>query len=187
MTEEVIKELVVKAQKGDLPAFEQLVEQHYTKIYNIALGIMGNPHDAEDAAQNVLIKIYRAVGDFKFQSKFSTWIYRITANVCTDELRKRKRQRAISTDELTEDVLGADLATPEAHALSREAVSDLRCAINSLKDEHKKVIVLRDINGFSYEEIAGITNCSVGTVKSRISRARSALKDTLTTSGYFNR
>lgn len=187
MTEEVIRELVVKAQKGDLPAFEKLVEQHYARIYNIALGIMGNSHDAEDAAQNVLIKIYRAVGDFKFQSKFSTWIYRITANVCMDELRKRKRTAAISSDSLTDDALGADYDTPEAHALSRESVSDLRSAINGLKDEHKRVIVLRDINGFSYEEIADITKCSVGTVKSRINRARAALKNTLTASGYFSR
>lgn len=187
MTEDILNELVKKAQKGDLRAFEQLVEQYHARIYNIALGIMGNPHDAEDAAQNALIKIYRAVGDFKFQSKLSTWIYRITTNVCMDEMRKRKRSKSVSSDDLPEDAFGADHATPEAHALSQESIADLKCAIACLKDEHRKVIVLRDINGFSYEEIADITKCSVGTVKSRISRARTALKDTLVSSGYFNR
>ena len=102
-----------------------------------------------------------------------------------DEVRKRKRTSAVSSDELAEDVFGTDHATPEAHALSREAVSDLKSAIGRLKDDHKKMIVLRDINGFSYEEIARITKCSVGTVKSRISRARGALKDILISTGYF--
>lgn len=185
MTEEVLSRLVSKAQKGDLQAFEQLAEQHHTRIYNIALGIMGNPHDAEDAAQNVLIKLYRAIGDFRFQSKFSTWVYRITTNVCMDELRKKKRTVSVSRDELADDAFGADEATPEAHVLSSESVSQLRCAIADLKDEHRTVIVLRDINGFSYEEIARITKCSVGTVKSRINRARTALKDTLIATGYF--
>lgn len=185
MTEEALNLLIQKAQKGDLRAFEQLAEQYHSKIYNICLGIMGNSHDAEDAAQNALIKVYRAVGDFKFQSKFSTWVYRITTNVCMDEVRKRKRTSAVSSDELAEDVFGTDQATPEAHVLSRETVSDLKSAIGRLKDDHKKMIVLRDINGFSYEEIARITKCSVGTVKSRISRARGALKDILISTGYF--
>ena len=187
MTGEALNLLIKKAQKGDLRAFEQLTEQYHTKIYNIALGMMSNPHDAEDAAQNVLIKIYRAIGDFKFQSKFSTWVYRITVNVCTDELRKRNRTSAVSSDELAEDALGVDYVTPESHALTSEAVSDLKTAISRLKDDHKKMIVLRDINGFSYEEIARITKCSVGTVKSRISRARGALKDILISTGYFQR
>lgn len=187
MTEEALNLLIQKAQKGDLRAFEQVVEQYHAKIYNIALGIMGTPHDAEDAAQNALIKIYRAVGDFKFQSKFSTWVYRITTNVCMDEVRKRKRLSSVSSDELSDDAFGADYATPEVHALSRDATADLKAAIARLKDDHREMIVLRDINGFSYEEIAQITKCSVGTVKSRISRARTALKDILISAGYFQR
>ena len=177
-------ELIKKAQGGDLRAFEKLVEEHYIKIYNIALGIMGNPHDAEDAAQIVLIRIYRAIGDFRHQSKFSTWVYRITANVCMDEMRKRKRTQSVSSDELPEEVFGTDNA--ESHALRREDAQNLRRAISSLKDEHRKAIVLRDINGFSYEEIAELTKCSVGTVKSRINRARTALKDILISDGYFD-
>ncbi len=186
MTDEFVAQLVKKAQQGDLYAFEQLVEQHYPKIYNIALGIMGNSHDAEDAAQNVLIKLYRAIADFRFQSKFSTWIYRITTNVCMDELRRHKRGKTVSHEELAEEAMGTDYSTPEDKALNDEALHSLRQAIDSLKDEHRQVIVLRDINGFSYEEIAQATKCSVGTVKSRINRARTALKDTLISTGYFN-
>lgn len=185
MTEADITQLVKKAQKGDTRAFEQVIEQYYTKIYNIALGTMGNPHDAEDAAQNALIKIYGAIGEFRFKSKFSTWVYRVAMNSCRDELRKRKRVTHISSEEIGESDFGADIQSPETYALKSEASIGLRDAIDRLKDEHKTAIVLRDINGFSYEEIARITKCSVGTVKSRISRARTALKDLLVDGGYF--
>lgn len=184
MTEERTSELIKKAQNGDLRSFEQLAAEYQVKIFNIALGIMGNAADAEDAAQNALIKIYRAIGDFKFQSKFSTWVYRITTNVCMDELRKLKRTSHVSSDDLGDDALGTE--DTEVQVLKSEAALKLREAIKSLKDEHRKVIVLRDINGFSYEEIAKITRSSVGTVKSRISRARANLKETLLATGYFD-
>lgn len=185
MTEAATTQLIKKAQKGDVRAFEQVVEQYYIKIYNIALGYMGNPHDAEDAAQDALIKIHNAIGGFRFKSKFSTWVYRITVNACTDRIRKKKTAGSVSSEELGEADLGADDRTPEAYAMKKEAVSVLRKAVSSLKEEHKTVIVLRDINGFSYDEIAKLTGCSVGTVKSRISRARTALKDALIEDGYF--
>lgn len=184
MTEERTSELIKKAQNGDLRSFEQLAAEYQGKIFNIALGIMGNAADAEDAAQNALIKIHRAIGDFKFQSKFSTWVYRITTNVCMDELRKLKRTSYVSSDDLGDDAFGTE--DTEVQVLKSEAVLKLREAIATLKDEHRKVIVLRDINGFSYEEIAKITRSSVGTVKSRISRARANLKETLLATGYFD-
>lgn len=185
MTEAAVTQLIKKAQKGDVRAFEQVVEQYYIKIYNIALGYMGNPTDAEDAAQNSLIKIHHALGSFRFKSKFSTWVYRITVNTCTDLLRKKKATASVSSEELGESDLGIDQNTPESSAMKQEAVSILRKAVASLKEEHRTVIILRDINGFSYEEIAKLTGCSVGTVKSRINRARSSLKDALIADGYF--
>lgn len=184
VTEATVTQLIKKAQKGDVRAFEQVVEQYYIKIYNIALGYMGNPHDAEDAAQNALIKIHNSIGGFRFKSKFSTWVYRITVNACTDQLR-RKKGGDVSSEDLSEANLGADSRTPEDHAMEQEAVSVLRKAVSSLKEEHKTVIILRDINGFSYGEIARLTGCSEGTVKSRISRARAALKAALIEDGYF--
>ena len=187
MNEDVLTTLVEEAQKGNLQSFEKLVEQYHGKIYNIALGIMGNPHDAEDAAQNAIIKIYKSIGSFRFQSKFSTWVYRVTTNVCMDEVRKRKRSKDVSPPDISEDdaFFGVDSKTPESHALDKEAVAQLKKAVASLKEDHRTVIVLRDINGFSYEEIARITKSSTGTVKSRINRARSALKEILISSGYF--
>ena len=185
MAEADITQLIKKAQKGDTRAFEQVVEQYYTKIYNIALGTMGNSHDAEDAAQNALIKIYGAIGDFRFRSKFSTWVYRITVNSCMDELRKKKREKGVSKEEIGESDFGAESQTPETYALQKESSSEIRNAVSCLKDEHRAVIVLRDINGFSYEEIAEITKCSLGTVKSRINRARNSLKEIFTERGYF--
>lgn len=181
-------ELIKKAQNGDLRAFEQIVTGHYSKIYNIALGIMGSPHDAEDAAQNVLIKLHSAIGSFRFQSKFSSWVYRITTNVCLDEIRKIKRSKSSSMTNIDDEVIDIPQqgSSPEERYISAEKRNVLYQCIAKLKDEHKKVIVLRDINGFSYTEIAEILKCSEGTVKSRISRARLSLKTILTESGYFN-
>lgn len=188
MTEDMVITLVRKAQNGDMRAFEQLVEQYYPRIYNIALGIMGTQDMAEDASQNALIKMYRSVGSFKFQSKFSTWVYRITTNVCMDELRKNKRKASVSMEDLNQG--GVDIKdtaeTPEDSLIADERGQILHRGIASLKSDHKQIIVLRDINGFSYSEIAEILKCSEGTVKSRISRAREALKNILISSGYFN-
>jgi len=188
LTENTNTELIKKAQCGDLRAFEQLVQEHYTKIYNIALGLTGSPHDAEDAAQNVLIKLHNSIGSFKFQSKFSTWVYRITTNVCLDEARKKKRSKTSAMADMDDSLYETPSkdSSPEEHYISAEKRNALYKGISQLKKEHKQIIILRDINGFSYSEIAEITKCSEGTVKSRISRARSSLKDILTESGYFN-
>lgn len=188
MTEEMVITLVKKSQNGDMRAFEQLVEQYYSRIYNIALGIMGTQHLAEDASQNALIKMYRSVGGFKFQSKFSTWVYRITTNVCMDELRKNRRNASVSMDDVGESVFDIkdNEASPEDSLIAEEKRQLLYKGIARLKNEQKQIIVLRDINGFSYAEIAQILKCTEGTVKSRISRAREALKNILISSGYFN-
>lgn len=188
VTEEMVITLVKKAQSGDVRAFEQLTEQYYQKIYNIALGMVGSHHDAQDAAQNVLIKLYRSIGSFKFQSKFSTWVYRVTANVCMDEIRSRKRAKSNETVDISEKTdVASSLATPEESALSKETSSVLRKAIASLKPQQREMIILRDVNGFSYTQIAEILKCSEGTVKSRISRARDNLKRILEQSGYFGK
>ncbi len=181
-------ELIKKAQNGDLRAFEQVVNEHYSRIYNIALGITGSPQDAEDAVQNVLIKLHSSIGSFKFQSKFSSWVYRITTNICLDEIRKKKRSKTspMADVDAEDPLVYQDVSSPEDRYISTEKRNALYKGINKLKKEHKEVIVLRDINGFSYSEIAEILKCSEGTIKSRINRARIALKDVLTESGYFN-
>lgn len=166
-----------------MDAFEQIVQTYQTKVYNIALSITGNHHDADDAAQDVFVKVYRSIGAFSFHAQFSTWLYRVATNVCLDYLRKRKRGSTVplDTDDADEPQLQvADTApTPEFAFEQKETIRLVRQAIANLSDEHKKVIVLRDLSGLTYEEIAAIEQCSVGTVKSRINRARQNLKKLL--------
>lgn len=182
------KLLIDKAKAGDIAAFEQLIECYQRKIYNIALRIVGNYDDANDLAQEVLIRIYKSIGSFKQQSSFSTWIYRITTNVCLDDIRKRKNRKVISLDEeiklddgeMKRQIVSDDLL-PEDVAEKSEMRKIVNDAINRLSEEHRIVIVLRDIQGFSYEEISQIVKCPEGTVKSRINRARQVLKNILQT------
>ncbi|MBE5040370.1 RNA polymerase sigma factor [Ructibacterium gallinarum] len=180
------KQLIQQAQQGNPVAFEQLIAEHQKRIFSIAYRIAGNSDDAADMAQEVLVKIFKNINKFKGDSKFSTWIYRVATNTCLDELKRIRRHPSYSLDQEIDTEEGSisaeiedDAPTPEESA-ERKAVRDaVNIAIARLGDDHKKVIVLRDLQGFSYEEIAKIMNCSEGTVKSRISRARSQLKKIL--------
>lgn len=178
--------LAGKAAAGDVDAFETLILKYEKTIYNIALRMMTSPEDAKDVSQNVLIKIYNNIARFKGDSLFSTWIYRITVNACLDEIRKNKRRTEISMDD---DEVGVgriiqDSASgPEESFIEKENYNTIIEAINELPEEYKTVITLRDIQGFAYNDIADITECSLGTVKSRISRARGKLKELLLEKG----
>ncbi len=183
---ELEKLLISKSKAGDTDAFEKLVGMHDKKAYNIALRIMGNEEDAKDMSQEALIRVYRSIRDFKEQSSFSTWLYRIVTNVCLDELRKRKNAKTVPVDGTieTEDgemhlEVGVEHETPEEVYVKQERKKVILNAISELNEEHRSAIVLRDIQGFSYEEIAAMLDLSLGTVKSRINRARHALKDKL--------
>jgi len=178
--------LLEKSRKGDVEAFERLIEVYQKRVFNIALRMIGNYDDASDLAQEVFIRVYKAINNFKEQSSFSTWIYRITTNVCLDELRKRKNKKIVSLDEYIKyddsemkRQIESDEPSPEVLTERIEVQKIVSNAINMLSGEHRTAIVLRDIQGFSYEEIAGILKCPEGTVKSRINRARQALKEIL--------
>lgn len=184
-----IERLLVKRSKnGDIEAFEQLIFDYQKKAYNIALRIMGNQEDAKDMCQEAFIRIYKSIEGFKEQSSFSTWMYRIITNVCLDEIRKKKRNDTVSMDNTFETQDGelhfetaSEDDTPEEAFMRTEKKRAIIRAINELNEEYKTAIVLRDIQGFSYEEIANILCCSIGTVKSRINRGRNILKDKLRT------
>lgn len=185
--------LVNKAVKGDNSAFEALMEKHMGIIYNIALRMTANQDDAEDMTQEIMIKIFRSLGSFKGNSKFSTWIYRVAVNTCLDELKKKKNKKHLSLDaEISGDdgenqiEIKDDSPSPEKLAEQNELRDIVAAAVKLLSDEHRAVIVLRDIRGMSYSEIAGILGCSDGTVKSRISRARAQLKMILEKEYNFN-
>lgn len=185
--------LANKAVKGDNSAFEALMEKHMGIIYNIALRMTANQDDAEDMTQEIMIKIFRSLGSFKGNSKFSTWIYRVAVNTCLDELKKKKNKKHLSLDaEISGDdgenqiEIKDDSPSPEKLAEQNELRDMVAAAVKLLSDEHRAVIVLRDIRGMSYSEIAGILGCSDGTVKSRISRARAQLKMILEKEYNFN-
>ncbi len=180
------KLLLERAKKGEVEAFELLIERYQKKVFNIALKMLGNHDDASELAQEAFIKIYKSIKGFKEESSFSTWVYRIATNVCLDELRKRKNRKLTYLDEVIRSEDGdlkreiADQGlSPDAIAEQKELKHALNQAILSLSEEHRIVLILRDLHGMTYEEIAKVTKCPEGTVKSRINRARLSLKETL--------
>lgn len=175
-------ELIQRAGRGDAYAFEQLMTAQESKMYAVALRMCGNREDAQDCLQEAMLRVYRAISGFKGQSSFSTWVYRITMNSCLDELRRRKTRTAASLDALLESGFAPsdESDTPEQSSLRSEQRRALEQAIAGLPEDMRAAIVLRDIQGCSYEEIARTLDANVGTIKSRISRGREKLRAALT-------
>ena len=172
MTDQNEARLVKRAKQGDMHAFEELILQHEKIVYNVALRMMNHSEDAKDISQEVFLKAYRNIGNFDERSQFSTWIYRITANTCIDEMRKRKGRQSFSLEEELEGEEGSMQRQVADAGETPEVLQALEC----LSPEHKVAVILRDIKGLSYEEIAEILELTLGTVKSRISRGRNQLK-----------
>lgn len=175
-------ELIKSFQSGNLQVFEELIKPHEKKIYNIALRLVKNEEDAYDLAQESLLKIYKGLNKFEYKSNFSTWIYRITYNTSIDYLRKNS-EWSLSLDEEFEGGVKLELEdtlpTPEAMFEMKITRELIREAVNKLEDTQRTVVVLREIEGLSYEEIAEVTELNIGTVKSRINRGRKKLQETL--------
>ena len=176
--------LFKKASKGNIDAFGKLIFEYEKIIYNVAYRLMGNTEDAKDMSQEVLIKIYKNLDKCKEIKYLKSWIYTVTTNTCIDEIRKRKNKytESLDSENNTEDgeilrQIKSDILTPEEQVLKKEKNNQLQNAINQLPTNYKTIIVLRDINNLSYDEIAKITNLNLGTVKSRLPRARKALKN----------
>ena len=177
-------ELVRQSCAGSLEAFEQLILLYEKRVYTIAYKYMGNREDAGDMAQEAIIKAYQSIGSFRGDAAFGTWLGKITANRCLDELRKRQSLQIISLEhtlELEEGSVQLEIesptATPEEHAVQQETAVYMQMLISELQEEYRAAIILRELEGYRYEEIADILSCSLGTVKSRISRARAYLKE----------
>ena len=177
-----MEDIIKKAQNGDMAAFEQIVIKYQSIIYNTAFKICNNPDDAYDISQESLLKIYKNISYFEGKSKFSTWIYRIVTNTALDYIKKHRKSNVFSLNaEMDEDGdsyienIRDTSPTPEEALDSEETKKLVHEALNKLSENHRAVLVLRDINGLSYEEIAEVLLCSEGTVKSRINRARNAL------------
>jgi RNA polymerase sigma-70 factor (ECF subfamily) len=156
---------------GDKEAFAELVRRHEHRVYNLALRMTGRPEDARDAAQEAFLSAYRKLGSFRGDARFGTWIHRITLNACYDFLRKRRRGPFL--DRLADH----DLEGPPVpdHADASIGSIDVERALAALPEDHRAVLVLHDVQDLAYEEVAEILGVPVGTVKSRLHRARVAL------------
>ena len=177
--------LIRMAAGGDPAAFNELLGMHERRMYAVALRMCGNAEDAQDCLQEAMLRIFRAIGGFKAESSFSTWVYRITMNTCLDELRRRKNRPNTSLDGLLDTGWSPsdDEDTPEKHAMRSQTREGIRRMIAELPEDMRAAIVLRDIQGYSYEEIAQILDTNVGTIKSRISRGREKLREKIRASG----
>ena len=169
------RENIARAAKGDANAFETLMGAYEKKIYALCLRMMGNPHDGEDAAQEAMLRIWRTIGQYRFESAFSTWVYRVTASCCMDAIRKRQRHEQPSLEEMGE-ASGFDPAddseTPQEQTERKETRSAIRQAIAAVPEGMREVVLLRDVHGLSGEETAQALQIAQGTVKARLARAR---------------
>lgn len=188
MTEQ---ELIARAKAGDDEAFAQLMRDNEKRIYNLTLRMTGNPEDAMDLAQEAFLNAWRGLKFFKGDSAFSTWVYRLASNACIDHLRRKKRRQDIDlpmpADE--EDDSQPDIPDerfqPEQELERQELRRAVADGLEQLSDEHRQVLVMREINGLSYQEIADVLDLEAGTVKSRIARARNSLRKILQENGNF--
>jgi len=178
--------LVEQSRNGDVDAFEELIKDYKKTAYNIAFGVLRNVEDAEDASQEALIKVYKSIQNFNMQSSFKSWMYRIVVNTCID-FKRKKNINAVSIDENIDlggnkefkREIADDSNNPDALVEQNFNNKLIKDAVNKLEDDFKMIIILRDIQGFSYIEISEMLSCNLGTVKSRLNRARKNLKEIL--------
>lgn len=170
--------IITIIREGNKTYFEELVQKYQDKIYNLCRYMLENPQDAEDAAQDTFIKAYQGLKSYSPTASFYTWLYRIAVNTCLDHKRKFSFQSLFfsSDKENYIDSFPSQAPSPESAYATSQSMHALQAALNTLSSKLLVVIVLKEMEGFSYEEIAEILDVSVGTVKSRISRAREELK-----------
>ena len=173
-------EIIRSVLRGNVNDFEKLVTAYEKNVYNLALRMVGDPEDAADMTQETFIKAYRALSSFRGYSKFSSWLYRIASNVCLDFLRSRSRHPQVSLSTVDED----DRATfelpdmrqnPEEQLMKKLGMEAVRRGLEQLPEQQRQILVLRELGGLSYAELAQTLGLEEGTVKSRIFRARKRL------------
>jgi len=176
------KALINKIHSGDRDAFNELVTGYQQRVFNISYSMLSDYEDAVDASQEVFIRVYRSIDKFRGESSLSTWIFRITKNICMDFLRKRK-EASISIDKEDEEGQKMEIEdsskSPEHIAEQNETAKIVRNAINELDDNSRLIITMFDLEGMSYDEISAVLKIPIGTVKSRLNRAREKIKKNL--------
>ena len=182
-------QLVVSCQKGDVQAFEALVEKYQKRMLNIAYRMIGDYEEACEVVQDAFLSAYRAIRKFRGEARFSTWLFSIVTNTSKNRLKQRKTQLRREGPSIDDPVVNEDGESPREFPTQepslleklekKEVQAKVQKCIEGLEEEYREVLVLRDIQGFSYDEIRDILKIPDGTVKSRLSRARDALKDSL--------
>lgn len=181
-------EIIKKACLGDNDAFEKLYSEYESMVYSTAYYMTKNSEDAADISQDVFIKVYKSLPNFRGECKFSSWIYRVCVNTVNDHMRKHKRQKTVSLsvyDEDSDEESQLDIPVEDIDALPEAALEKsntqemIKKAISELPEDMRTIVVLRDIYGYSYDELCRILSLKEGTVKSRINRARNILKEKL--------
>lgn len=184
------KALVARFKAGDEAAFEEMVSRYWDRIYAMVLQLLRNSQDAEEVTQDAFIRAHRGLENFRGDSSFSTWLYQIATNLARNRYWywwRRKRDKSISFDQTVggdsdttlAEIFQADVATPQDVAVTNEFQERVSAAMETLNDKHREVLVLRNVKSLSYDEIAVELGISIGTVKSRIARARESLRDRL--------
>lgn len=188
MTEQ---EIVLRAKAGDQDAFAELVTAHQDRIYTLCLRMTGDREDAQDAAQEAFLNAWRGLASFQGDSSFSTWLCRLASNACIDLLRKRKRRqeredpRTLDGEEAGWPEPADPGAGPEEELERKERRRALERELQVLPDHQREILVMREVSGLSYQEIGALLSLDLGTVKSRLARARLALKKRLQDNGNF--
>lgn len=184
------RSLVDRFKGGDQEAFEEMVSRYWDRIYAMVHQLLRNPQDAEEVTQDAFIRAHRGLVNFRGDSAFSTWLYQIATNLARNRYWywwRRKRDKSISFDQpigedsttTFGDVFADDVETPEDAAVTQELIDRIAVGMEKLSPKHREILILRNVKNLSYEEIAGILRISVGTVKSRIARARESLRSKL--------
>jgi RNA polymerase sigma factor (sigma-70 family) len=174
------RDLVGRARRGDQEAFSQLIVQYQVPLYNMALRMVGGPDDAADITQEAFLRAWEKIRTLR-DAPFKSWLFQIAANLCYDFFRRGRRYGVMPEDEQPRNVVGLGIATPDpqerAEANERNAL--VRESISALEHDMRVAIILRDVNGMAYEEIAAVLRVPLGTVKSRIARARAQVQERL--------
>jgi len=185
------QDLVSMAKAGNHSAFEQLIHDNEKRIYNLILRMVGDPEDALDLSQETFLNAWKGLSSFHGDSTFSTWLYRLASNVCLDFLRRKKRRQdtlgaPLSLDDEETPSPPADTALkPDEYLEHKERARALYRALAELPENHREILMLRELSGLSYQEISDTLQLDLGTVKSRLTRARTALKKVLLEDGNF--
>ena len=176
-------QVVLRVLAGDVDAFEILVTRYQDKVYNLVWGMVRDPGHAEDLVQDVFIKAYRKLGDFEQKSRLYTWLYRIAVNRTLDFIKGRHRSSVALIEDLprAEPMADPSETDPIAPLLEQEFLKKMEDALEGIPPKFREILILREVQGLSYEEIAEMLQCSKGTVESRLFRARARLKEKLRT------